>query len=308
MRISLLIATRNRCAQLRRCLESISHLECKADWELLVVDNGSTDGTESVVREFIDLAICPTKLIKMAQPGKARSLNKLIPHAQGDILAITDDDCYPRQDFLQQILNVFEDPEIGFMGGRVLLYDPGDARVTIREGTEVLEIPPRSFVPAGLIHGANMAFRRKVIEQIGGFDPLFGVGGCFGSAEDVEFQARASAGGWKGGYFPGPVVFHHHGRKPGAAIRALRRGYAHGGGAYFAKFILNRQTRLLYAKHWWWQTKWQFRGVFLRELLGASHYCLVRLAQWARPSQTLDASPVDRFSRSDSDTSRPVAS
>jgi len=71
-------------------------------------------------------------------------------------------------------------------------------------------------------------------------------------------------------------VYHHHGRKPGKPVRVLKRIYAHARGAYYAKFILNRQTRTLWAKHWWWGMRWQPKGQVLMEVFGAIHYCLRR--------------------------------
>lgn len=286
MKISLIICTRNRAEQLRRCLASVERLTCRHAWELIIVDNGSSDGTAALVRAFRDRVKVDLKLVNEPTPGLGRARNAGIAQATGDILAFTDDDCYPEPDFLEQIVKVFEDPAISYMGGRILLYEATDAPFAIRTDTNRTTIPPSSFIPAGLIQGANMAVRRSLIETIGGFDPMLGAGTAF-ACEDVEFVTRASTAGFEGGYFPGPVVYHHHGRKPGEAFQSRNRTYDYARGAYYAKFILKSQTRILAAKHWWWRTTWQCRGVFLRELLGAGHYCLVRLTDWGALSHSL---------------------
>ena len=288
IKISLIIATRNRCEQLRRCLDYVKRLQCKYDWELTIVNNGSSDDTERVVQEFSEQVDFDVKPIYEPRLGLGRSHNAGVANARGEIVAFTDDDCYPDPGFLDQVVRVFEYPEIGYMGGRILLYDSTDAPITIRTSKEVTVIPPGSFIPAGLIQGANMAARRTVIEAIGGFDPMLGPGTPF-NCVDVDFVARASAAGFAGGYFPGPVVYHHHGRKQGRVIEDLLDGYAYGRGAYHAKFILNSATRNLYARHWWWRTTWQSRGAFLRELLGAGHYCLARLTHRGALSHYLRA-------------------
>jgi hypothetical protein len=69
-------------------------------------------------------------------------------------------------------------------GGRLALFDPVDYPITFQLQDIPALIPPRSHVPAGFIHGANMAFRRDILVEIGGFDPSFMSGG------DVEASSR----------------------------------------------------------------------------------------------------------------------
>jgi GT2 family glycosyltransferase len=129
--------------------------------------------------------------------------------------AFTDDDCYPRADYLRKLVATFEDhPHLGFVGGRAILHDPSDARIGVKESDTPREIPPCSFVAAGLIHGANMAVRREIVATIGGFDPLLGSGRWCKAGEDTDFITRISWAGWTGRYEPALVVAHHHGRKP----------------------------------------------------------------------------------------------
>ena len=93
---------------------------------------------------------------------------------------------------------------------------------------------PRNYARA--ISGANIAFRRSVLDKIGGFDPLFGTGSLF-SAEDLDAAARANLLGWRGAYRPEVVVSHHHGRKA-ADIPRLVKAYGIGIGAYHMKVLL----------------------------------------------------------------------
>jgi hypothetical protein len=178
---------------------------------------------------------------------------------------------------LHQVAAVFDDPVIGFMGGRILLYDPSDARLTIREDEQVEVVPPMTFIPAGRIQGANMAFRRILFDDLGGFDERFGPGAYF-SGGDAEFVARASFEGWTGGYFPGPVVYHHHRRKPGVEAARQMAKYDWGRGAFYAKFALRPDTRRVFLRQWWWRTRSQSRSAVLRELGGAAKYLWASLA------------------------------
>src|SRR5204863_249057 len=112
---------------------------------------------------------------------------------------------------------------------------------------------PRSFIAPGALPGANMMFRRAVLEAIDGFDPDMGAGTRFGS-EDVEAQNRASFAGWRGLYTPKAVVLHHHGRD-GVAATALKRAYSLGNGAFFAKFLLLSDTRPIFLRNWYWAAR-----------------------------------------------------
>jgi GT2 family glycosyltransferase len=147
--------------------------------------------------------------------------------------------------------------------------------VPIQTDPDVVAIPPRSVVPAGVIQGANMAFRRDVLERIGGFDGALGAGTPFAS-EDVDAVARASAAGVAGGYFPAPTVAHHHRRRNAADIADLWRRYDRGRGAYYAKCILDFPQRARYARFWWQTRGGDSWSATLNEVAGAIDYCLRR--------------------------------
>ena len=277
---SLIICTRNRADKLARCLKSLTLLNGIDRWELVLVDNGSTDRTEEVITAFA--ARFEHRLISVLEPtpGLGIARNAGIAAASGDLLAFTDDDCYPAPGFLEEMSRVFQDPSIGYVGGSILLYNHGDAPISIRITTETRTIAAYSFVHTGLIQGANMACRRAVIDDIGVFDGDFGAGTPF-PAEDVEFVARASSAGWRGGYFPGPVVYHDHGRRGDAVIRRLFKQYDYGRGAYFAKFILRADTRWTYCRYWYWSIDLRSGKRRLRnEIVGALHYLGCR--SWRR--------------------------
>ena len=287
MLISLVICTRNRCTSLRSCLEYVQRLESPGEWELVVVDNGSTDGTADLLKDFVEKASFRVVLVYEAKPGLGRARNAGIAKATGEIIAFTDDDCYVSRDFLIRIREVFREQSFGFMGGRILLYDETDAPITIRPQTKIHVIEPKSFILAGEIQGANMAARRSLLEEIGGFDPDLGVGTRF-AFEDVDFQARASQSGATGVYHPGPLLWHHHGRKSGKDFIKLKRRYDHARGAYYAKFILKTPTRTLFLKNWYWLMLNDFHGrqfgPIVREIAGAVHYTLIQVWKYLWPS------------------------
>jgi GT2 family glycosyltransferase len=280
--LSFVLASRDRSAKLQETLRRFRTLTSPGGWELVLVDDGSSDGTLSAMQGFAGSAPFPVTVVGETGRGWGCAKNAGTRAARGDIVVSIDDDCYPSEDYVERALAVFEDGEIAYMGGRILPYNPEHAPLAIRTDTERRIIPPRSFVPAGLVQGANMAFRRTVFDRLGGFDESFGAGARFSGA-DVEFAARASAEGLTGGYFPEPVVYHDHGRATGRAARERMRWYDRGRGAYYAKYLLRPDTRRLYAQHWWWAMNREWPGPVLREIAGASEYLCLRALRKLRP-------------------------
>jgi glycosyltransferase involved in cell wall biosynthesis len=248
--LSLLICTRNRAAQLAQTLKRVSAIKSQLRWELVVVDNGSTDTTSAVVAEFAATFDHPVQIINQQGRGVAVAKNAGWRATRSGIVVCIDDDCYPEEGHLDAIFECFlKDPKLGFVGGRILLHDPMDLEITVQESLEPLFLPPGSFIRPGYIIGANVAYRRAAISEVGGFDPWFGAGALY-SGDEVELIARISAAGWNGAYDPKPVVYHHHGRRTAKDLWHIRRWYERGSGAYYAKGMLNRRMRSVYLKNW----------------------------------------------------------
>jgi glycosyltransferase involved in cell wall biosynthesis len=245
--VSLIIGTRDRCEKLARCLQSVRQISFERLWELIVVDNGSADGTAAIVREFMTIAPVPVRYVFEPKPGLGNAHNAGVAVARGEILGFTDDDCYPAPDFLSSLWSAFGDPSVGYIGGRILLYDLADARKGTIRHPEPVTFPANSFIaPGTFFGGANMAFRRQVLVEIGGFDPLFGPGALF-NCEDYDAAGRASAIGWTGQYRPEVIVRHHHGRKE-SDLAPLMKSYGIGIGAYHMKILLRGRHFRWFAK------------------------------------------------------------
>lgn len=280
MTVSLIVCTRNRASRLPEFLERIAALEAPADgWELVLVDNASHDESPGILARFAASARFPVRCLHAPVPGLARARNVGVAHASGELLVFTDDDCYPRPDYLRAFVSVFDEYPIGFAGGRIVLHDPTDSVIGMKDVDAAVPIAPRTFVPAGVVHGANMAIRREVVTAIGGFDPRLGVGTPCIAGEDIELIARAVWAGWAGRHDPRPVVAHHHGRKPGADADRQLRSYDYGRGAYYAKLLLNPSARAAYARGWLRRARRRgFRrsafGPLTRELGGAARYLI----------------------------------
>jgi GT2 family glycosyltransferase len=249
--ISVIICTRNRIESLRRCVQALTSVDTAYDWELVIVDNGSNDGTSEFLKS-LPKRIGRARLKTVYEPkrGLAAARNAGVRQSNGKIIAFTDDDCYVAKDYIDVLIDSFAaSPNIGLVGGRILLYDHSDLPITIREGEDYFILKPNTFVSPVTIQGANMAFQREVITRIGGFDEFFGAGTGI-ACEDTDAIAAAIWMGVTGVYNPAVTVYHHHGRKTSSVARALWRTYDRGRGAYYAKYILRRDSRSVYFKHW----------------------------------------------------------
>jgi len=173
MDLTVIICSYNRASSLFNTLVSLEQqaLPAGRTWEVVVVNNNSSDRTEDVIGEFVRKGNLSLRYVFEKQQGLPYARNAGIKQAAGEILAFTDDDCITNSDWILSICNEFKsNPSVSGIGGRVELYDSRDKPVTIRPFKEriAFESTAQLFY---LVPGCNMAFRREVFEAIGGFDP-----------------------------------------------------------------------------------------------------------------------------------------
>ena len=185
------------------------------------------------------------RLIYETAPGEGNARNAGWKSAEAQIVAYLDDDCYPAEDYLDAVVECFtETPNLGFVSGRILLYDQTDLRITIQESLTRVLLAPHSFVRSAFIQGANSAYRRASLAAVDGFDPRFGGAKGQFSGEDLDVAARICAAGWHGAYDPRPLVYHHHGRKRRLEAWRRMKTYQRGIGGFYAKCLFfDRQLR-----------------------------------------------------------------
>jgi GT2 family glycosyltransferase len=272
--LSIVICTRNRAGQLRGTLDSLMAMKTARRWEAILIDNASTDGTADVIRRASELEP-RIRYFREERIGLGAARDRGWREARSALISLTDDDCYVAEDYVDAVVTVFESrPDVGVLGGRILLFDPEDARITIDERDYPVELAPQSFVLAGALKGANLSFRREALQEIGGFDPELGAGTQF-PCEDIDAVAAVLWAGFQGRYDPRPLVHHHHHRRLPDVPR-LRAGYDRGRGAYYAKFLLRPECRRAYAAGWLSEVRKNLNGEGLarlfRELRSAAAY------------------------------------
>lgn len=116
--LTVLLATKNRAQLLSRVLESFCSLETPdSGWKLVVVDNGSTDESTKVLESF--RGRLPLQALIEANPGKNSALNAGLRFIEGDLTVLTDDDVFPRSDWLVQLRKAANaHPEFTMFGGQ----------------------------------------------------------------------------------------------------------------------------------------------------------------------------------------------
>ena len=235
--VSVIVCTRNRSDAMARLLEQLGRLVVPTGlrWELIVVDNASTDDTASMLASL--QSPLPMRVVREGIPGVSRARNAGIAAARGDLLLFTDDDCLPDARWLTTIHEEFaRAPSLGVLGGRVELFDLRDRPTTTRTSRTRGEISA-SFNLDGII-GCNLALRRSALAVTGPFDVGLGGGTGAGAGEDVDLVYRSLRAGLRVEYSPDALVYHNHGRRTDAQVRALTRAYTRARGALFCKYVM----------------------------------------------------------------------
>jgi glycosyltransferase involved in cell wall biosynthesis len=229
MDVSVVVCTFNRAALLGETLASLACQNVPSDlrWEIIVVDNNSRDQTREVIERFARRAPVPTTNLFEGRQGLSHARNSAVTHAQGAILAFTDDDVTPERDWIRAVLRALERHRADGVGGRVLPKWAGHRPSWLRDdflaGLAMLASEEFGRLEPGnrrMIYGANMAFRRELFGELGAFDPKLGpIGAKLYGQDDTEFVRRALRAGKTIVYDPSLVVWHHVGPD------RMRKGY-----------------------------------------------------------------------------------
>jgi glycosyltransferase involved in cell wall biosynthesis/GT2 family glycosyltransferase len=216
------MATYDGAATLPRVLDAYCRLLPPAQpWRLLVVDNGSTDGTAAILAQHASRL--PLHILHQPQRGKNRALNLALDHvlpaaAPDDLFVFTDDDAMPAADWLQQWEVVAAaQPDYPVFGGAIVadwaVPPPGWllrlVPLGLTYGLTAASLPAGPVFP-GLVWGANMALRGLVLRSGQRFDPSVGPGdGDYAMGSETEFVRRVALAGFHSWHSPAPQVAHH---------------------------------------------------------------------------------------------------
>lgn len=196
---SVIVCTRNGRERIGSCLEALAQMQ-GADFETIVVDDGSVDGTAEWVTERFPWVKC----MRLPASGLSAARNAGAAAASGEILAFTDDDCVPDREWLLRLDRVFAGGRFAAAGGPNLPPPPqswSEAVVCAAPGAPSHVM--LDDVEAEHLPGCNLAVRKSAFVAVGGFDPQFHTAG-----DDVDFCWRLSDAGYRLGFAPGAFVWH----------------------------------------------------------------------------------------------------
>lgn len=213
-RVSVVVCSYNGAKTLRGCLEALSKLKYP-DFEIILVDDGSKDDTQTIVKDF-------PNVINIKQPNMGLSVarNNGAYAATGSIIAYTDSDCMPDPDWLYYLIQPLISGPYAAVGGpnisppatdwiqAAVAAAPGSPSHVLLSDTEAEHVP-----------GCNMAFHKWALDMIGGFDPIYRKAG-----DDVDVCWRLMQLNQKIGFSPSAVVWHHRRFTVGAYFNQ-QKGY-----------------------------------------------------------------------------------
>lgn len=259
MQVSVIVPVYKRYDWLEKCLEALGRQSFQADWEVVIVDDGSPN--EDQIRQTIEKIAgdfpVSLKLLRKPNGGPAAARNFGVLSAGGKILCFLDDDSVPEPQWLEEITAPFKrDEKVGLVSGKTLSYEREEGLSLLLERT----------VYAGKCWATcNIAYRREAFEHLDGFDETFPEP----SWEDNDLGLRARWAGYRHVFSEKAVVLHPH-------ERSLPE--------YRAKCLLNgRGVAVFSRKYWRKKPLWGFGAPLMmaRRLL----YGLSPLT-WVHPSRS----------------------
>ncbi len=226
MNLSVIICTYNRANMISNVLDDLHRQIVPQDlaWEVLIIDNNSTDNTKALVETHVKRSAYPIRYIFEPRQGKSHALNTAIEKSEGSILAFTDDDVNVDPHWVSAVHSIFNQYDCMGMAGRIRavwnvpkpMWLAGEGPDRITGALVEFEFGDKPCLLTEPGFGANMAFRRVVFEKYGGFQTALGPFGyslhsripAARGGEDVELFSRVIQAGEKIIYSPSALIFH----------------------------------------------------------------------------------------------------
>lgn len=201
--VSVIVPALDAQTLIKECLISLLRMDYPRERrEILVVDNGSKDGTTEIIKQF------PVRYLWEGRRGASYARNRGIEASKGDILAFTDPDCLASRRWLLELARLFEGEGVGGVAGEIVPYPgktPAEQYAARRRSHSQKRPMNHPFHPFAMT--PSVAYRREVFQQIGLFDTRFRGGGW----EDADLCWRFFRGtNFKLAYAPNAVVFHRY--------------------------------------------------------------------------------------------------
>ena len=258
--ITVIIATFNGARTLGATLEALGRINApEGGWKLIVVDNGSVDGTPQIIAAHADRL--PLHALHIAQRGKNRALNAALEWVEGDLVVFTDDDVIPDADWLCSLHDAARrQPNFGIFGGAIVPHWPSPPKPWIGNHvalgmTFAVSDPalPEGPVDHGHVWGPNMAVRADNFRAGLRFDVKVGPNGSsnYVMGSETELIARMAERGIKSWFCQSARVQHLIRAEQMSKAWVLRRYFRHGRALYLFRRRRTKGLRLLFGIEPW---------------------------------------------------------
>ncbi len=258
-RVTVVVATRDRPAELRRCVASILANDYP-HFDVVIVDNGPEPGVALQIADEMTGREHAVRCLWEPVPGLARAHNRALPSLRAPIVAFTDDDVVADPRWLHHLVSAFAvAPDVACVTGMIfpleletaaqelveqsIGFNKGYRRTVHRLHGDGRD-PLFPFTAGQFGSGANMAFRVDALRSFGAFDDALGTGTRARGGDDLAAFFDVVVSGHALVYEPAAIVFHAH-RRDSSALAHQAFGYGAGLSAYLTKTLLDRPSRLL---------------------------------------------------------------
>ena len=219
--VSVIIPAYNASSTIGKALDALSRQKCFQPFEVIVVDDGSTDNTGEILRVFNKMGTVPFRIIRQDNAGPAAARNHGASLAQGEYLAFTDSDCIPHEDWISTLMAGFSQSHVGVVAGSYGIANPESrlARCICEEilwrHAHLMPKFPNSF------GSYNFCVKKNVFDAVGGFNPEY----RHASGEDNDLSYKITRSGWRIYFERKALVDHHH---PTRVDKYLKEQFRHG--------------------------------------------------------------------------------
>ena len=225
--VTVAIPVRNGASVIAEQLQALSEQSCPVAWELLVIDNGSTDGTDAVVQGFAS-KLPDLRVVREDRVGIGPARNRALAEARGDLLAICDADDVVQPGWLAALVAAITSYDA--VGGYADMTIANPPQVLAWRGTLPADQLPVAIGAWPFAPGGNIIIRVDVARALGGWDETF-----VGGSDDVDFSWRLVRAGYRLGFAPDAVISY----RVRAGLRGLMRQF----------WQYGRTESLLYSRH-----------------------------------------------------------
>ncbi|WP_296509191.1 glycosyltransferase family A protein [Rhodoferax sp.] len=243
MNISFILATVGRADEVGRCLRSLS-AQTDSNFEVLLVDQNNDDRLLPHIQQGLADGLVINHM-RMAKPSLSAARNLGIASAKGQIIGLTDDDCWYEPNAVAGIRQAFHaDKDIE---GIVACWVEQSLFRGQKQAHGLLRNESWRRFRGGDASSISLFFKKSLFDQLGGFDARFGVGQWYGAAEETDFVLRALAAGALLKHCSDVRVHHHFGNQPATPLAIAckhARNRARGTGGIYRKHNLDLQVVL----------------------------------------------------------------